>query len=228
MTIRPRFPHRSCRPPSCAHKVVAPDLALFRAWREGDQGAGDRLLLRLRARYLRYFRGLGPATVDDLVQELLVACLRARDTLRDERALHAYLRRVARRILARELALRDGQPLPFDEEVSPAARHGAIDIERLDAVRLLRAQAPGARKILVDYYLRGHRAPEIARAQQTSIGTIRSRIRYGLKDLQERARDPGCVGGGSCPSPGSLGGAETPLADSMAQIESTVVHTQEE
>lgn len=140
---------------------------------------------RLDTRLRRYFRSCGPTAAEDLTQEVLLSCFRARDGLRDDRALHAYVYKVARRVLARELSARDKRPESLDEAVVPEALTSSIDTDRIDIARLLDDECRFA-PTLTEYYVEGRRAAEIARIHHVSEGTVRSRIRYGLEALRRR------------------------------------------
>ena len=164
---------------------------LFRSWRSGDREAGRELLERLCTHLQRFFGARCGALADDMVQETLLACVRARETLADEAALKSYVYTTARRILARELARHRGEAVELDElPADDADLHTGY--ERSAAVARLRVQLRAQPTVCTRaaelYFLEGHRGPEIAALLEISEGTVRSRIRRGLGQLR-RALD---------------------------------------
>lgn len=168
--------------------MVHNEIALFVAWRHGDQSAGAKLLSDLRTKLLRYLRCCPVDVAEDLAHDAIEALLAARDGLEEPRAVLGYLFTVARRIRARELARRDVPVEAFDELRTPARFSYRIEVDRIDAMLLLGDQEGCCIWTLAEYYLAGLRAPEIARKQGVSVGTVRSRIRHGLEQLQRSAR----------------------------------------
>jgi len=162
---------------------------LFLAWRTGDAPAGMRLFQRLRTTLLRFFRTLPPHTAEDLAQETLVACVRARATLRDVRALRRYLYTVARRMRGSEWSRLHTTPVPLDDEHHDDLAY-RLGTERLDVERLLDTLPTPLTELVVEYYIDGRRAPEIAQMRRVPLGTVRSQLRRGLYQLRRSAAAP--------------------------------------
>ena len=59
------------------------DEALLEAWREGDQSAGSELLQRYFKPLFNFFSTKVDHGIDDLIQRTLLACVGARDRIRD-------------------------------------------------------------------------------------------------------------------------------------------------
>lgn len=123
-----------------------------------------------------------------MVQETLLACVRARTTLADEAALKGYVYTAARRILARELERREHTLTRLDDadlvdEVDFDDDHARRnEVEHLR--HQLRTHATVCTRAAELYYLEGRRGPEIAARLGIAEGTVRSRIRRGLQQLR--------------------------------------------
>lgn len=161
-----------------------PDIALFLDWRLGDTRAGAALLQRLRPRLLRFLHRCDPNLAEDVAHDALVSLVAARDTLHDAAALYAYVFTAARRIRARALSRRDVGVDEIDEHCMPPRLVGHLELPRLDVVRLLARHPSRCTDAVVEYYLGGRRAPEIAHDLGVSESTVRSRIRHGLAQLR--------------------------------------------
>jgi RNA polymerase sigma-70 factor, ECF subfamily len=161
--------------------------ALFLAWRAGNDGAGARLLRELRPMLLRHLRGFAPDVAEDLAHDALLALVRARQAIQDDRALRGYLFTVIRRSRARELARRDHPVEALDERRTPTRLTSCIELARIDVARLLANRESRCAGTVAEYYLAGFRASEIARARGISEATVRSRIRHGIDQLRRSA-----------------------------------------
>lgn len=174
--------------PTAADSAAARDQLLFRAWRAGDERSGAALLRQLRPKLVRYLRFHAPDIAEDVAHEALAALVAGRDNLEDSRALHAYLFTAARRIRARERSRREAAHVELDEDRTPAALTCRIELDRIDVTRLLTTRRSRCTATVVEYYLEGRRAPEIARQQGVSESTVRSQIRHGLAQLRRSVR----------------------------------------
>jgi DNA-directed RNA polymerase specialized sigma24 family protein len=175
-------------PPTRATPAAQREQALFLAWRAGDERSGAALLGALRPKLLAYLRRRAPGLAEDLAHDALVALVTARDTLEDGRALHAYLFTAARRIGARERARRGVAGVELDGLATPAALTCRLELDRIDVERLLTIHGSRCTATVAEYYLGGHRAPEIARREGVSESTVRSQLRHGLAQLRRSAR----------------------------------------
>lgn len=167
---------------------VPNELVLFLAWCGGDEGAGNAFLRIVRDRLLGYLRCCPPDVAEDVAHDVIATLLEARAGLQEPRAVLGYLFTVARRLRARELARRDVPVDELDELRPPAWLTDHIEVDRIDAMMLLANQEGSCIRTLAEYYLVGLRAPEIAKREGVSVGTVRSRIRHGLEQLQALAR----------------------------------------
>jgi RNA polymerase sigma-70 factor (ECF subfamily) len=165
------------------------ELRRLRAWQDGDARAGGDLMRYYRATLTRCFgRRRCEGRVDDLVQETILAGIRARDHIVEPYAYRRYLFVAARRILAREIDRRKREgPGPRDldptdmAESAGAALASAQLAEVYEAMRHIPREYVDA---LAHYYLHGRRGAELARALGVPEGTARSRIRRGLARIR--------------------------------------------
>jgi RNA polymerase sigma factor (sigma-70 family) len=84
-----------------------PDLALLQAWRDGDRGAGNKLLRQYLQPLRRFFEGkLPPADEEDMIQQTLLGCVRGATRFRSEAKFKTYLFSIAHKTLANHLRCR--------------------------------------------------------------------------------------------------------------------------
>lgn len=168
--------------PSSVPARAARTTRLFRAWRAGDERAGEALFRDLRARLGPYFRACSD-DLDDLVQDTLVACVVARHRLRREEALLGYVRSVARRtLLSHRHRHRHRSIVAFDDEVV-ADRNAPLD--ELVEARRLSSMASAQRSMVVTMHcLEGRSGAEIARALGISEASAWRRLRAELAQLR--------------------------------------------
>lgn len=77
------------------------DFTLLERWRAGESKAGEELFARQFPGLYRFFATKCDGDTDELVQATLVACLKAKDTFRNESSFRGYLYTVARHELYR-------------------------------------------------------------------------------------------------------------------------------
>ena len=98
------------------------DSELLKAWREGDESAGAKLLDKYAARVFRFFRTKIDRGAQDLAQRTFLACVEGRDRMWENANFKVYLFKVARYVLAREYRQRQRGSRALDlMEVSAAS-----------------------------------------------------------------------------------------------------------
>lgn len=162
----------------------------WQRWRDGDERAGRRLFTELQTAVHRFFRCRGRADADDLTQETLMACVRARNRFEGKARLSTYVHTIAIRKLSAR-SRRPGRPtLDETSEIQggyrdrPDASNCNIDLSR--AMLSLSTQARG---VITMYYGEQRRAVEISRVLAVPEATVRSRIRRGLERLRLELAD---------------------------------------
>ena len=176
--------------------LAASDIELLDAWRSGDARAGNALFERYFERLFRFFATKTERGVDDLIQETLLACLSARDGLRDDAAFRTFVFGVARRRLYRRWrdqhrganAIDFGLTSVTDLGPSPSS----VVAQRQAHRRLVAAlqRLPVELQIALElFYWEGMRASDIGEVIELPEGTVRSRLRRArslLRDEMEK------------------------------------------
>lgn len=158
----------------------------------GDLHALDQLLRALQEPLYRHLLAIlaDPHTAQDVLQETLLAVCRKLRGLRDPRWFRAWAYRITTRTAVRRAqrehrwsdALRDdalaglpaAEPEPIFEPELIAALPAALE-----------AVSPASRLVLHMHYLDELTLVEIAEALELSVGTVKSRLAYGLAALRK-------------------------------------------
>ncbi len=123
--------------------------------------------------------------VDDLVQDALAAAVAHNVPLDEEERLLGWLTVVARRRaidwLRRNRRPVDPRLVPLPEDARDHAPH-VVDRIVLEAALALLPEAH--RRVVVDVCVRGQTTAEVADALGVPVGTVRSRLHYGLATLR--------------------------------------------
>ena len=138
----------------------------------------------------RYLRRIvnDPQRVEELVQEtLLRAWLHADHLSATGVPVQPWLYRVARNIAIDELRYR--QVRPVEPVADPGARMVSADpaeqvVTRVDLFRALDRLPPGHRRVLVEIFFRSRTISEVATQLSIPLGTVKSRLYYGLRQLR--------------------------------------------
>ena len=157
----------------------------------GDRSALDRLLRDHQQALYRHVRTItGDADFAfDVLQSVLLIVVRRLGTLRDPRWFRAWAYRIATREAVRAARRRKRDLVLFDDsaEIEAAAETPLVDpfLVRACADRLA-ALPPAAELTLRLHYLEEMTLVEIAEALEIPVGTVKSRLAYGLARLRER------------------------------------------
>jgi RNA polymerase sigma-70 factor (ECF subfamily) len=160
----------------------------------GDEAAFEMLFDRYNGRLLYYLRrllGTG-GQAEDILQSVWLKVVRKIGTLREPRAVRAWMYRIAHneaiqqlRDSGREIALNEAEDtleaIPEEEESSP------VDSARVHAA--LDEISPAHRAVLTLRFMDDLSYEEMAGVVGCSIGTIRSRIHYAKRALRERMEE---------------------------------------
>lgn len=162
----------------------------------GDRFALELMLQRL-ARQLRphieQLTGDGDQA-QDVLQEVLLLVTRNLPGLREHRWIRAWAYRIATREALRQIG--SGRRVAFAslESAGEVSAPESLDESLFDSEALARlpgevAALPAASRIVIRmHYLDGLTQPEIAEALAIPIGTVKSRIAYGLAQLRTHFR----------------------------------------
>jgi len=141
--------------------------------------------------YAYAFKQIGKSQVaEDLVAETFSRFLKALERGGGPtKHLRAYLYRITHNLITDTYRREPPAPLELDEEIIPeeGTDPGSIvsEIEDADRVRnALRLLTPEQRQVIVLKFLEGWSGPEIARAMDKSLGSIKALQHRGLAALQ--------------------------------------------
>lgn len=181
----------------CYGSRVAEDLllSLRSAALAGDSVAARGLLEALAPPLLGVVRavlGRDAADVEDVLQDSLIAVMRALPAFRGESSLVHFARTIAlRRALGhRRSRARRGPEVPLDDELRDAGQtpmHASLGQRRRDTFRaLLEELREDQAETLAQRVLFGFSIEEIAAMSDTPVGTVKSRLRLAKAALKAR------------------------------------------
>ncbi|MDQ3907520.1 MAG: sigma-70 family RNA polymerase sigma factor [Acidobacteriota bacterium] len=170
----------------------------------GDAEAFDALLKSVQEPLYRYVSSLvrNAASAEDILQEVFLRVYRKLAYLREPVVFRPWAYRIASREAFRHLRrerrwadqLRDDAALktipqpPAREEFAPEA------VERLP--EMIAALSPASRAVVVLYYLDEMSLGEVAAVLEIPLGTVKSRLAYGLAALRAQlSSDDRQIGG---------------------------------
>lgn len=152
-------------------------------WKRGDQSAFAPIVELWERPLFYYLRRLAPceAATWDILQETWLRAFRSMGTLRDPRALPAFLYRTARNAAIDHLRyLQREQPLADPPDDSAAAWDHVAAVDSAEDVHHALDQLPIAqREALTLYFLQDLSLDEIAALLGVPLGTVKSRLHYG-------------------------------------------------
>lgn len=158
--------------------------ALVLRAQSGDRDAFDALLKDIAPRLLRYVErvtGERPLA-EDVVQETLIAIVRKIAWLTDPSLFRAWAYRIASREAFRALKKRRRYE-PVEELAADEPPPDPWQRERLLAS--LDALSPASRAVITLHYLDEMPLSEVAAVLDLTIGTVKSRLSYGLNRLRK-------------------------------------------
>jgi RNA polymerase sigma-70 factor (ECF subfamily) len=163
------------------------DAALLARIAEGDLGSFHAFYDRYAGRVLAYARQLGRNrdVAEDVVQEVFVAVWRRAASYRPDRGdIAGWLYTITRNKLV-DLWRRAGDPAALEEiDERRLAEHEEPGDLRLSVRQALTRVAPDQRRAIEMAYFGGLTYEETARRLDLPLGTLKSRIRAGLKTLK--------------------------------------------
>ena len=169
------------------------DEQLIRRFRGGDSAAGEALCDRYRhVMYaIAWSAGQDPDSVEDTVCEISCRVLRSLPSFRGDSEFGVWFRAVARRAYVDELRKRhrwrkERAAVAYSGTGSsddPADLAAERDLQER-SLKGLRRLPEKTRTAMVLRFVKGHSYRQIAQALDVPIGTVKSRISYGLSKLR--------------------------------------------
>lgn len=162
----------------------------------GDRAAFEELLKSIQIRLFRYvFRLIGKReAAEDVTQEVFLIVYRKLRWLENPKLFRAWIYRIASREAFRHLkrekrwaeSIRDEEVL---ETIRAAETPEIYEPELIEKIPvLLRQISPKSRAVLILHYLDEMTLSEVAEILDISLGTVKSRLAYGLASLRREMR----------------------------------------
>jgi RNA polymerase sigma-70 factor, ECF subfamily len=162
----------------------------------GDREALNKLLKAVQEPLYRYILSLArdEHLSEDILQEVFIRIYRKLRWLREPDVFRSWAYRIATRETLRRLKrerrwddqIRDEATL----QAIPAPSPEEFAAERLEQLsQSVEKLSPGSRAVLVLYYLHEMSIGEVAGILEIPVGTVKSRLSYGLKGLRQRFQE---------------------------------------
>jgi len=128
----------------------------------------------------------GEGEVDDVIQEIFLLIVRKIKTLRDPSLFRPWLFRIASRQSFKAMrAEREWNRLAANDYESDDVATVIEEPSTTDIEPLIGKLSLASRAVIAMRYLEGLKQEEIAAALGISVGTVKSRIAYGLTQLRK-------------------------------------------
>lgn len=169
--------------------AVNDDFELLERWRGGDRQAGSTLLRRYFESLYGFFRGKTDGDVEDLIQRTFLACVEAKERVRDDGSFRGYLFTIARHELYRHFRKRQREPVEIGSMslAQLGSSLGALAARRQEEQLLLAAlrQIPLDLQIALElHYWEELTTSELATVLAIPAGTVKSRLRRAREALR--------------------------------------------
>ena len=159
----------------------------------GDRDALEAVLRSIQPALLRYAtRVVGATRADDVVQDALIIVARKLNWLEEPRLFRAWAFRIASRVAfdylrkaRRELIHETGDAVLE----ALAAQETPPSDEALAALLNSERLSPASRAVLVLHFQEEMPLAEVAAVLDLPLGTVKSRLAYGLKALRQQIGD---------------------------------------
>lgn len=157
----------------------------------GDREALESLLRHLQGPLFRYLRAVvgEEALAEDLLQDVLFRIYRKLDWLREPALFEPWAFRIASNAAFKRLAkTRRLREEPLEMDVAQQEPEEPRDVDGL--LEHLGALSPASRAVLTLHYAESMTLQQIAEVLGISIGTVKSRLAYGLRRLRDTLEKP--------------------------------------
>jgi RNA polymerase sigma-70 factor (ECF subfamily) len=153
----------------------------------GDREALELVLRAIHPALRRYLQGLvGASDADDVLQDVLIIVARKLGGLAEPELLRPWAFRIASRAGVRHLKRErrwSGDDAALDELAAPEP---APPNELVAALATMEGLSPASRAVLALHFREELSLPEIATILEVPLGTVKSRLAYGLKALRKQ------------------------------------------
>ena len=169
-------------------ETIREGLWVLRA-QSGDREALELLLRSIQPSLHRFIRALvAPSDADDVLQETLIRVYQKLGQLSAPQLFRPWAFRIAKRIGVRRMKsesrwLDESESIPLVDDYASTEVHFTED--SLDELLRIGRVSPASRAVLVLHFQEGLSLPEIAAALDLPLGTVKSRLGYGLSMLRK-------------------------------------------
>jgi RNA polymerase sigma-70 factor (ECF subfamily) len=172
---------------------VADDLELWRAWTDGDEDAGNRLVRRFFLGVHRFFQSKVADHADELTQKTFLACVESRDRFRGQASFRSYLFGIARKQLLRHFEGR-GRGLSVHDitnttvhDLDPSPSRVVAQLEDHAVVLEALRRIPLDHQVVIELcYWEELSLAEVADVLDVPVGTVKSRLSRAKAQLREQ------------------------------------------
>jgi RNA polymerase sigma-70 factor (ECF subfamily) len=156
----------------------------------GDREALELLLRQIQPALRRYLSGLvGPTDADDLLQEILVLVFRKIRSVSRPELFRPWVFRIASRAGLRHLRKERQRLAKTDENVCLEELVAAETRPTEETLRQLTSTVPPAsRAVLLLHFYEDLPLADVAAILDLPLGTVKSRLAYGLSVLRKQLR----------------------------------------
>ena len=160
----------------------------------GDREALELLLASVQTPLRSYLRGLvGPTDAEDVLQEVLLLVYRKLRWLEEPDAFRPWAFRIASRAAFRHLKKTRRRREHVEEDDLPEqvpAHETSPPPDLLQRLVTATGISPASRAVLVLHFQEELSLPEVAAVLAIPLGTVKSRLAYGLAALRKQLGEP--------------------------------------
>jgi RNA polymerase sigma-70 factor (ECF subfamily) len=174
--------------------MATSNLTLILRAQQGEREALDELLRQSQEPLYRYIAGVvgSVATAEDVLQETFLRIARKLRWLSEPAYFRAWSFRIASREAFRALRARrpDVSLEDVDESRLPVDAPALSGVEVDELRETVTALSPASRAVIQLHYFAQLPLDEVALALDLPLGTVKSRLAYGLEQLRRTYRKP--------------------------------------
>ena len=171
------MPALNPRPESLSPATAREDAARAAS---GDVAAFERLYRTHLARIHSLARRMaGPASADELTQDVFVRAWQKLGTFRGDSAFSTWLHRLAVNVIIERFRVRGAERLRLVEGEAIFATTASAPVRHSDRIGIdaaLEQLPPGAKRIFVLHHVEGYKHEEIATQLEISVGTSKAQL----------------------------------------------------
>jgi len=170
-------------------KQILESALLVVRWQRGDREAFEEMVKLWEKPLFFYLRRMAATEADawELLQEIWLKTLKSLGSLRDPRALPAFLYTIARNAALSRLRRHEFNNGPYPDQIpDERSPDGCIEFDNVEQVHHALDQLPlPQREALTLFFLQDLSLEEISAVLGVPLGTVKSRLHYGKLALRK-------------------------------------------